>query len=86
MIDGIELVGFEGNDSILQRRVEPPASSGVHHDAVAVEMEVDGQHRRDRAGREPDSTEGRARQQPQALLTVEYLEPIAIELHDVRPR
>ena len=85
MIDGIELVGFESNDRVLQRHVEPAASSGVHQDALAVEMEVDGQHGRERAGREPDATQGRQREQPQAFLAVEDLEPIAVELHGSDP-
>ena len=53
VVDRIEVVDLEGDHRVLQRGVEPAAPTGAHQDALAVEMEVDGQHRRQRADVNP---------------------------------
>ena len=81
VIHRVERVDLEGHHRVVQRGVELAASPGAHQDALAVEMKVDGQHCRQRAGREPDPPDGGEGQQPQTFVALKDLQAVAVHFH-----
>ncbi len=81
-MDWIELVNFKGNDSnVLQRGIELAAPTGADQDALAVKVKADGQHHRQRAGREPDATERRESHKAETIVAAEDFQSVAVDFH-----
>lgn len=79
---GVEVVGLEGDHRAAQRELERATATGAEQDPLAIEVERDGEQAGKSTGREGDPSQGRLREQPQALAPVEHLEAVAVDLHD----
>ncbi len=78
---GVEVVGLEGDHRAPQSHIERSAAAGAKQDPMAVELEGDRQHAGKGPGGDGHPSQGRLCKQVQALLPIEHLEAVAVDLH-----